>query len=171
MTDTERTFCLGTTDEGHHVFAHVRVEHYRRPFTLTNHETVEGIDEVGISWTVTDGLAGNEKAGWKYAHDPLLMRTDYFDRRTIGGGQVPADKRVITRPAMSREHIELIEQAWEHHHLNTLKAGCEHIVDGDIGDVCPVTGYRWGSAWLATIVPEEVLTGLRNLIAHPVTHA
>lgn len=47
-------------------------------------------------------------------------------------------------------------------HLNGLHAGCEHQDElgwshNDIGNPCPVCGYKWGSAWTKRELPPEVI--------------
>ena len=57
---------------------------------------------------------------------------------------------------------------WKKYHLNNLQAGCEHQrklkwTTQQVGKPCPTCGYKYGSKWLRTEVPREVVEFLRNL--------
>jgi hypothetical protein len=63
---------------------------------------------------------------------------------------------------------------WDRWHLNTMRAGCAHQTvvweDSRYGvrpslertPVCPVSGYRYGSAWLVEVLPDTVLVKCRE---------
>lgn len=48
-------------------------------------------------------------------------------------------------------------------HLNAMKPGCEHQITGPcnnptiMSQVCPESGYKYGSAWLFEEVPQEIV--------------
>lgn len=51
-------------------------------------------------------------------------------------------------------------------HMNGMRAGCAHQVQGDAGldsPKCPVTGYRWGSKWLVEPLPEGFLEEVKAI--------
>lgn len=53
---------------------------------------------------------------------------------------------------------------WKNYHLNEMNAGCEHQEkDTPIGEVCPICGYRYGSAWLYRKIPEKDLETIKHL--------
>lgn len=57
-----------------------------------------------------------------------------------------------------------IFRLWENYHLNEMNAGCEHQKEGTpVGEVCPVCGYRYGSAWLYREIPEKDLEAIKHL--------
>jgi hypothetical protein len=42
-----------------------------------------------------------------------------------------------------------LRMTWDRWHLNDMQAGCVHLGKGSaIGDVCEVSGYKYGHAWL-----------------------
>ena len=57
-----------------------------------------------------------------------------------------------------------IFRLWKNYHLNDMNAGCEHQKKGTpVGEVCPVCGYRYGSAWLYREIPEKDLEAIKRL--------
>lgn len=55
---------------------------------------------------------------------------------------------------------------WKNYHLNDMHAGCEHQKEGTpIGEICPICGYRYGSAWLYREIPEKDLEAIKHLFA------
>lgn len=62
-------------------------------------------------------------------------------------------------------YLEIV-RLWKNYHLNDMNAGCEHQKCGTpIGEVCPVCGYRYGSAWLYREIPTKDLEEIKRLIA------
>lgn len=60
-------------------------------------------------------------------------------------------------------YLEIL-RLWQNYHLNEMHAGCEHQKKGSpVGDVCPVCGYRYGSAWLYREIPENDLEAIKHL--------
>ena len=60
-------------------------------------------------------------------------------------------------------YLEIL-RLWKNYHLNGMNAGCEHQKEGSpVGSVCPVCGYRYGSAWLYREIPEKDLEAIKNL--------
>lgn len=57
-----------------------------------------------------------------------------------------------------------IFRLWKNYHLNEMNAGCEHQKEGTpVGEVCPICGYRYGSAWLYREIPEKDLETIKHL--------
>jgi hypothetical protein len=58
---------------------------------------------------------------------------------------------------------------WGHWHLNDMRAGCSHQRvmgwnrDDNIGEPCPVCGYRFGCSLLFEPVPDDVIEWLFSL--------
>lgn len=53
---------------------------------------------------------------------------------------------------------------WKNYHLNYMHAGCEHQKEGTpVGEICPICGYRYGSAWLYHEIPEKDLEVIKHL--------
>lgn len=61
------------------------------------------------------------------------------------------------------ERLQKIVAIWKRWHLNDLKAGCIHQKHGDYsnpeisGQVCPETGYKYGTSYLLEELPEDVI--------------
>lgn len=57
-----------------------------------------------------------------------------------------------------------IFRLWKNYHLNEMNAGCEHQKENTpVGEVCPVCGYRYGSAWLYREIPDEDIKAIKHL--------
>ena len=57
-----------------------------------------------------------------------------------------------------------IFRLWKNYHLNDMHAGCEHQKEGTpVGEICPICGYRYGSAWLYHEIPEKDLEVIKHL--------
>lgn len=156
MERTERKIGLGWTAEDARVIAHVSIESGEGESVFSDHTTGQHPDRVAVSFEVV-------RESW---------------------GQIPADERVIVRShANDADEITraFIEALWSEHHLNDMHAECDHMTpdmlarhEGEsVSDwqtrmldtvVCPVSGYKWGRAWLARSVPADVLAQVRTLV-------
>lgn len=64
--------------------------------------------------------------------------------------------------------VSRIAEIWERWHLNALKAGCTHQKQGDYSNheiaqqVCPHTGYKYGTSWLYEEIPEDVIEEIKQ---------
>jgi len=160
---------LGRTMHGETVFVEIRIDQPRdgREVQYVDHTFAKPPVEVGIQFTVIGKGAPNL---------PLNETPDGWWRQS---GQVPPEDRVI----VTEKHpdLDFIEEVWDRYHLNTMRAGCEHMTEemlarreGEnthdwqtrmLGECkCPVTGYTWGHAWLATHVPDEVIERLTQIV-------
>ena len=122
------------------------------------HETVRAGDYPSVSVT------------WEYGTARELTRGD-----GSGGAGIDADIVASLASPSARARAERIVALAERWHLNDLRAGCAHQTvvheDGPYGRrpsleltaPCPVTGYRYGSAWLLEPVPADELEELRAL--------
>lgn len=67
---------------------------------------------------------------------------------------------------LTRADILMIHEIWEQYHLNDMNAGCEHMAKGagwGLGDVCPLCGYSWGSAWKYRPIPDYIMKEIARL--------
>lgn len=108
-------------------------------------------------------------------------------RRDVSGGQIIEDVRAITKPAgtLTIEDLNRFADLWDAWHLNTMRAACAHM-DTTIPEdavmperygrpdemgwllanlVCPETGYTYGHAWLAEVVPPEIVDEIATILA------
>jgi hypothetical protein len=96
-------------------------------------------------------------------------RTDY-----VSAGQITD---VLTSlgtfaPGFDADKAARLAGLWQRWHLNDVRAGCAHQAvvweDGrpslDLTLPCPVTGYRYGSAWLTEELPEGFADELWSLL-------
>jgi hypothetical protein len=99
------------------------------------------------------------------------MIIGYRCREAYGAGQMLYQLLEITQPAkgVTMEDIKFLHDAWDAHHLNDMKALCDHqtvkwtegtygrTMDLEAIGACPVSGYRPGSAWLYKELPEDTM--------------
>lgn len=68
----------------------------------------------------------------------------------------------------SHETIDQLMFIWKLYHLNYMKSGCEHqrmagiTYDDEPKHICPICGYKIGSAWKHMKVPDDVLEILKG---------
>ncbi|QNJ55588.1 hypothetical protein SEA_PHINKY_97 [Microbacterium phage Phinky] len=177
---------LGRTARDELVFASVRIEPANpgEMVIFTDHATGPRPEEIAITFSLIQAYRGVDTNAGRRA-------SDYPDNRWISGGQTSAEDRVLigsVDPA-----VRIVEQAWARHHLNLMNAACEHMTDEMLTPsddeltaymehalygrrnalqkwrldtvVCPVTGYRYGHAWLAKRVDPIEVEALRTAVA------
>jgi hypothetical protein len=168
-----------------HVFVDARLSHAQpsveRPDATAetvDHRQIASFDSFGASFSLIRRGGG---------FDPVTMTDGMADDNAwITFGQVPERERRIVQgdnSPVSRDDRILIQSAWRRHHLNDMQAGCVHMRDMIVPEthdekddqvyqikhwVCPVTGYRYGSAWLVSELPDAMLTRLKGVLT-PVT--
>lgn len=156
-TNLGRNLFLGYTPDNLRVYVDVTVR--RRTgegFRTIEHELSGAFDELAITGSVYAGKSGK------------------LDSQFVSGGQcvgdaasVLADGGRLARGAAEAD-VRLIVEAWPRWHLNGMRAGCAHVEP--VGDTasgrldstpeCPVSGYRWGSAWLVEPLPHGLIDEL-----------
>lgn len=161
----ERKIGLGWTEDGERVVAYLAVKTGEGMSQSVEHEEVPKPDCVSVSFEVIGS-------------GPARYRSESF-------GQVPAEDRVIARSHENdadRETREFIETLWTGFHLNDMNAACAHMSadmlkrhEGESTQdwqtrmldtvVCPVSGYKWGRAWLTREVPAPILAQARKIVA------
>lgn len=73
-------------------------------------------------------------------------------------------------PSITKEFIDLpkLIEYWNIYHLNNMKAGCAHmsitkeVRDGPMSEWPVCQGYKYGSEWLYSPVPDDVLETIRS---------
>lgn len=91
------------------------------------------------------------------------------DRGWIRAGQCLDDFKQITQFSNRWSLLNLVDilAIWREHHLNDMNSHCAHqdkAIKWDSVPPCTVTGYRAGSAWLYSPLPDSVLITLTGLI-------
>lgn len=149
---------LGKTDDGY-IVVDIRLESKRvpEPKQTIEHEPVVGdLLEFAVS-------------GERYRKG---------DRRgnPSSAGQMIDEIVDVTKPAAgwTLDEIAELRALWERWHLNLMRAGCAHqtVVWEDkpyrrpsltLTQPCPRTLYRYGTAWLAEPLPDDVVARIRHL--------
>jgi hypothetical protein len=160
-SETQNSY-IGRDTEGRRIFVSLEITSVTGQSQMLDHEPIEAWDRVGIdAGAVSRSHRGFETAG--QIIDVVRGTTpDKGSSWTVGD-------------------IASLVAIWERWNLNDLHAGCEHVptpvyrigtygrpeVDLDKTPECAETGYRYGSAWLVEVVPEEVLAEVRRLAALP----
>ena len=172
MSAKEITIDMGRTVEGYKVTAEVRRELTTRPMTSVTHEELPaGQMTVAITFEVKDP----KKRG---------------DNAFISAGQTPPEDRVIvTLPSTVAakdedrrwEAVRAVERLWAGWHLNKMRAACAHQVVPEVPEgvasrtswlldntePCPLTGYRYGTAWLFDPLDAQALADLTLIFNQP----
>jgi hypothetical protein len=92
-----------------------------------------------------------------------------YNRGWISAGQNLESFSRITQFSNRWSLLELVDilAIWRDYHLNEMSTHCSHqdkAVQWDKVEPCPATGYRAGSAWLYSPIPDSVLIELTGLI-------
>lgn len=80
-----------------------------------------------------------------------------------GGQCIDIIAELIPTPKIKR-----ICEVWKRYHLNGMHAGCEHQRHLEpeafehIGEICPVCGYKFGSAWRCEELPAEIIAEIKS---------
>lgn len=174
MSAKEITIDMGRTVQGYKVTAEVRRELTTKPHTSITHEELPaGQMTVAITFEVKDP-------------------TKRGDNAYISSGQTrPEDRVIVTLPPNVKakdqdrhwEAVRAVERLWAGWHLNKMQAECAHQVVPEVpADVsalhrtgwrldntapCPLTGYRYGSAWLFAPLDDQALADLALIFNQP----
>ena len=98
------------------------------------------------------------------------MAMVYRHNSFVNGGQCLDDPEVLdlikNGKLCEKDKAIYLEvfRLWKNYHLNGMHAGCEHQKEGTpVGEICPICGYRYGSAWLYHEIPEKDLEAIKHL--------
>ena len=98
------------------------------------------------------------------------MAMVYRHNSFVVGGQCLDDPEVLdlikNGKLCEKDKVIYLEvfRLWKNYHLNNMHAGCEHQKEGTpVGEICPICGYRYGSAWLYREIPEKDLEAIKHL--------
>lgn len=147
---------IGRTTTGSRIFATVNIRMQDRDAVSVEHLPVEaGYTSLSFTW------AEIEKG-----------------RRTISCCGCGTDWSVdaVREPAdgFTLKQIRRLAEIAKEWHLSDMQAGCLHMTlpkdesyDARKHITCPRTGYKYGSAWLVKVVPEELITELHEMFGVP----
>ena len=143
---------LGRTADGARVFVTVETSEHTGNSQTTEHDPISAWTRISITGHVTE----------KYC------------REWSQGGQIESVLERIKdfAPGWNNPKVQHLAAIWRRWHLNDVQAGCAHMdlpadasYDARKDIRCPVTGYKYGSAWL--VLPEadtqEAIARLREL--------
>lgn len=146
----------GRTADGTRLWVSIELTRHERPSSTVEHAEITEYVRLAIQG---EGFHGRRKR-------------DDIDFT----GQTVDTLREVTQPAKGWTVTELQRLAtlWERWHLNDMRAGCAHVtpvIETDqygrtvpsltLTPVCPVSGYRYGHAWLVEPLPAEVEAEIR----------
>lgn len=158
---------IGRQADGSRVYVDIARAREEKPVILTDHSVVGYVDRLTISGSV---IAPHGREAHRF-------------------GQITDDLAAVTRPAgtLTTQDIADLVAIWDRWHPNDMRAACAHMPDtstvpdgADVEErygrpdvvgwhlkhtVCPVTGYRYGTAWLAEVVPADVWRRLAEIVA------
>lgn len=152
----ESRYFVGRDDEGHRYFVLVRLG-------------PDELNDLSRFYSVEHDYVSRD--------EPVLSMTyEQIDKRggVQGCGAGVADlHKYVTKPASAQ--LLRMGQIAERWHLNGMRAGCAHqkvayetdrygrrIPSLRLTLPCPVTGYKYGTAWLVEPLPREVVEEIRS---------
>jgi hypothetical protein len=143
---------IGRDDRGNKYYLTLEIKPVQRETHNIEHEIVAGVPVISMSGTVLSKYGSiTHDRGWIQAGQCL----DSFDNITQYANR------------WSALELESVLAIWRGYHLNDMKTHCVHqdqATKWDAVEPCSVTGYRAGSAWLYSPVPDSVLIELTGLI-------
>lgn len=151
-----REIRLGKTVEGALVTVEMRLERLPDRVTTVEHEVIEPTD-TDLRFAIT---------GCVYA-DGTMSDTD---ANVTSAGQCRDSLLDIVLPHKGWNLVELLElhDFWRSWHLNDMHAACAHMklpkdqsYEARKNITCPVTGYKYGHAWLYEPLPTNVVERIR----------
>lgn len=143
---------VGRDNMGNKYYLNIEIKPLARNVTGVNHDIVTSGPVISMSGTILSkyGSITNNR-GW------------------IQGGQCLDSFNNIVQFNGRWNMSELSETLaiWREYHLNDMQSHCEHqdqAIKWDTVEPCAVTGYRAGTAWLYSPVPDRVLITLTGII-------
>ena len=149
--------CLvGWTRDGRKIYASAQIKKTDREHTSTTHE----VTPVGSNTVSLSGVEIRPRGSFKRDGDWI----------SCGQNALSALKEVVKlADNWTRPEVLSLWDIWDNHHLNDMQAKCAHqdkTTKWDVTPDCPETGYKAGSAWLFSPVPDSVLYSLVGIILH-----
>lgn len=147
----KKTIKIAIDQSGRGVFLVIETKEEAREAETTDHRKIKSFKVLSIS-----GFA-RQRIGADYAYCGQI-----YDELN--------DKN-IRRWLLPKENIKGLVTIWKRWHLNGLNSGCIHQKAGDYtnpkiaGQVCPKTGYKYGTAWLVEELPQGLEEKIEQLTA------
>ena len=152
---TMKDCLVGWTYDGRKIYVSARIKKTDRELTSTTHQvTPTGSNTISLS-----GVEIRTRGSFKRDGDWISC-----------GQNLDALKEVVKlADNWTRPEVLSLWEIWDNHHLNDMQAKCAHqdkTTKWDVTPNCPVTGYKAGSAWLFSPVPDSTLHSLAGIILH-----
>lgn len=156
QVERSREGYLGRTTDGEAVYVNVELRRQEGAWQTIEHEE--------IATPLTLSIMGHtfDKGSNRWDCDSAGQIVDTLTRMN------PAK----LADGWTSEDVAALHALWQRWHLNTMRAACAHqeIVYEDDGQQpsldktppCPITGYKYGHAWLTDPLPEEAAEQARR---------
>ena len=136
---------IGKNDQGDRFYLTLEIKNNQREATTINHKKVFGYQTLSICGEVVE----------------------YRKQNASNFGQISDRLSEITQPSkgFTLKDIATIKEIWEKWHLNDLQSHCAHqdkAIKWDQVDPCPLNGYKAGSAWLLSELPQEIINEIQS---------
>jgi hypothetical protein len=142
---------IGRTVQGHRIFANIVVREHLEEHETVDHEKVDHFKSLSFTWE---------------------MRA--LGRRDIAadgaGASWSVEAIVLPAKGWSMESLRRLAEIAREWHLSDVQAGCAHMRKIGLGNyddnkhqVCPESGYRYGTKWLVKIVPDELIKEVASM--------
>jgi hypothetical protein len=143
---------IGRDDRGNKYYLTVEIKPVQREAHDIDHKLVSNVPVISMSGTVLSKYGSiTSERGWISAGQCL----DSFDNIT----------QFTNRWSLAE--LQDIIAIWRGYHFNDMQTHCTHqdkSVKWDEVKPCTITGYRAGSAWLYSPIPDSVLVELTGII-------
>jgi hypothetical protein len=143
---------IGRDDAGNKYYLNAEIKPVQGESVDIFHRPVTGSPVISMSGVIVKKYGSREfDRGWISAGQNLesfARITEFFNRWSAGD-------------------LSDILAIWREYHLNEMSTHCSHqdkAVQWNKVEPCTVTGYRAGSAWLYSPIPDSVLITLTGLI-------
>lgn len=152
---TMKNCLVGWTYDGRKIYVSARINKTDRNLTSVTHE----VAPIGSNTIALSGVEIRPRGSFKRDGDWISC-----------GQNLDALKEVVKlADNWTRPEVLSLWDIWENHHLNDMQAKCAHqdkATKWDVTPPCPITGYKAGSAWLFSPVPDSTLHSLVGIILH-----
>lgn len=148
----KHTAYIGRNVLGERVFAQLELRDIRQDMTTVNHDQVSR----GIQVSIVGLLVGKGA------------------RSVTGAGQIHSNlvDMDMAGSKWTTKDVASLRKIWTEWHLNDMNAGCQHMRKGGSyddrkNDVCPESGYKYGTAWLYREPTSDVIREIKRLMSLP----
>jgi hypothetical protein len=135
-----------------------------------------GKNDQGDRFYLTLEIKNNEREAITIEHKKVFSYqtlsicgevVEYRKQNASNFGQICERLSEITQPSkgFALKDVAKIKEIWEKWHLNDLQSHCAHqdkAIKWDQVDPCPLNGYKAGSAWLLSELPQEIINEIQS---------